>query len=144
VVFHNRPDSKIETLRAVPVFADLGRRELEHIAQITELVESKPGQVLVREGELGRELVVIAEGSARVQRKGVDIARLQSGEAFGEIALLDGKPRSATVITDTSSVLLIVEKRSFDSLLETVPGLQRQMLLALCARLRRREESSAD
>jgi CRP/FNR family cyclic AMP-dependent transcriptional regulator len=144
VVFHNRPDSKIETLRAVPVFADLGRRELEHIAQITELVESKPGEVLVREGELGRELVVIAEGSARVQRKGVDIARLQSGEAFGEIALLDGKPRSATVITDTSSVLLIVEKRSFDSLLETVPGLQRQMLLALCARLRRREESSAD
>jgi CRP/FNR family cyclic AMP-dependent transcriptional regulator len=144
VVFHNRPDSKIETLRAVPVFADFGRRELEHIAQITELVESKPGEVLVGEGELGRELVVIAEGSARVQRKGVDIARLQSGEAFGEIALLDGKPRSATVITDTSSVLLIVEKRSFDSLLETVPGLQRQMLLALCARLRRREESSAD
>ncbi len=144
MVFHNRPDSKIETLRAVPVFADLGRRELEHIAQITELVESKPGEVLVREGELGRELVVIAEGSARVQRKGVDIARLQSGEAFGEIALLNGKPRSATVITDTSSVLLIVEKRSFDSLLETVPGLQRQMLLALCARLRRREESSAD
>jgi CRP/FNR family transcriptional regulator, cyclic AMP receptor protein len=144
VVFHNRPDSKIETLRAVPVFADLGRRELEHIAQITELIESEPGKVLVREGELGRELVVIAEGSARVQRKGVDIARLQSGEAFGEIALLDGKPRSATVVTETSSVLLIVEKRSFDSLLETVPGLQRQMLLALCARLRRREESSAD
>src|SRR5947209_13498715 len=132
MAFRRTTDSKADVLRKVPLFANLSKRDLAHIGQITEEVDSKPGDVLIRQGELGRELIVLVDGSVRVEQNGREIRRLGDGETLGEMALLDGRPRSATVITETPSTLLIVHKQSFDDLLDTVPGLCRQLLLALC------------
>jgi CRP-like cAMP-binding protein len=140
MVFHRTVDNKADVLRKVPLFANLSKRDLAHIEQIVEEIESKPGEVLIRQGELGRELMLLVDGTARVEQNGREIDRLVSGDVFGEMALLDGKPRSATVITEMPSTLLIVHKQSFDDLLDTVPGLCRQLLLTLCERLRRRDE----
>ena len=142
MVFRRTVDSKAEALRNVPLFANLSKRDLAHIGRITEEIESKPGQVLMRQGELGHDLMLLVDGSARVEQNGREIDRLVSGDAFGEMSLLDGKPRSATVITEELSTLLIVHKQSFDDLLDTVPGLYRQMLVALCERIRRRDAMS--
>jgi CRP-like cAMP-binding protein len=139
MMFRRTVDNKADVLRKVPLFANLSKRDLLHIERITEEIESEPGDVLIRQGELGRELMVMVDGSARVEQNGREIDRLISGDVFGEMSLLDGKPRSATVITETPSTLLIVHKQSFDDLLDTVPGLSRQLLLALCERIRRRD-----
>ncbi len=101
------------------------------------------GRVLVAQGGLGREFVLILEGSARVERDGKAIARLGRGDFFGEMSLIDRRTRSATVTAETPVVLLVVETRYFGSLLDTVPGLQRSILLTLCERLRAADEALA-
>jgi CRP-like cAMP-binding protein len=83
------------------------------------------------------------EGSARVEKHGKVIARLGAGDFFGEMSLIDGKPRSATVIADAPVLLLVVEVRSFGRLLETVPGLSKKVMATLCERLRTADETLA-
>ena len=134
-----RRSDKIELLKGVPLFEDLSKRHLDFIAKNADEVASWPGEVLVRQGERGREFVLIVEGRARVEQDGAVISHLGAGDFFGEMALLDGEPRSATVITEEPSVLLIVHSRSFISLLDTVPGLARKLLVTLSRRLRSRE-----
>jgi CRP/FNR family cyclic AMP-dependent transcriptional regulator len=136
-----RRSDKIELLKGVPLFEDLSKRHLDYIAKHADEVASWPGEVVVRQGERGREFVLIVEGKARVEQDGTVISHLGTGDFFGEMALLDGEPRSATVITEEPSVLLVVHSRSFTSLLDTVPGLSRKLLITLCRRLRAREES---
>lgn len=123
-------------LRKVPMFADLSKRQLELVSRHTDVIERPAGAMLVRQGEVGRELLILVDGTARVERDGKVIAQLGPGDFLGEMALLDGKPRAATVITETPTTLLVVERRSFQFLLDTVPELSRKMLVTLCARLR--------
>jgi CRP/FNR family transcriptional regulator, cyclic AMP receptor protein len=136
-----RRSDKVDLLKKVPLFEDLSKRHLDFIAKHGDEVTSEPGEVLVRQGEAGREFVFIVRGSARVEQDGKIISHLEAGDFFGEMSLLDGKPRSATVITETPSTLLVVHSRSFDLLLNTVPGLSRKLLMTLAGRLRAREES---
>ncbi len=94
------------------------------------------GRVIARQGSVGREVFVIVEGRARVERDGKLIARLKPGDSFGEMSLIDGQPRSATVVADGEVVALVVDPRAFSSLLEDVPQLARRLMVALCERLR--------
>ena len=80
--------------------------------------------------------LLIFDGIARVERDGQVIARLKAGDFCGEMSLIDGMPRCATVIAETPAVLLVVHRRSFGHLLNTVPGLQKKVLAGLCERLR--------
>ena len=131
-----RRSEKVEVLKKVPLFTGLGGRHLDLIARGADEVKVGAGEVLVRQGGLGREFVVILDGSARVERDGKLVARLRRGEFFGEMSLIDRKTRSATVTADTPMVLLVVQTRYFAGLLDTVPGLQRRILATLCERLR--------
>jgi CRP/FNR family cyclic AMP-dependent transcriptional regulator len=132
-------DDKLEMLRRVPLFAGLGRRELEEVARLTDEIELPAGRTLTTEGEYGHEFFVIVTGSARVERDGATLATLRDGDFLGEIALLDGRPRSATVTVAEPSRLLVLGHREFNSLLDRFPGIQREVLLALAARVRRAE-----
>jgi len=101
----------------------------------------KVGEVLAQQGKRGLEFVFIVEGKAQVKQDGKVIRHLSGGDFFGEVSLIDGEPRTATVIAETDMTLLVVETRSFDHLLGTIPGLQKKMLTSLCKYLRRAEKA---
>ena len=136
-----RHSDKVDVLKMVPLFSGLNRRHLDHIAREADEVTEKTGAVLTRQGGLGREFLLILEGNARVERDGKVIARLERGDFFGEMSLIDGMPRSASVIAESPTALLVIEARSFRNLLDTVPGLQRKLLITLCTRLRTADAS---
>lgn len=131
-----RRSDKADVLKKVPLFSGLSRRHLDLVARQADEVKEEAGTVLTKQGALGLEFLLILEGGARVERDGKVIARLGPGDVFGEMSLIDGLPRSATVIAESPTVLLVIQSRSFRSLLDTVPGLQRKLLITLCARLR--------
>ena len=135
-MLHGRRSDKADALKKVPLFSGLSRRYLDLIARQTDEVKEEAGTVLAKQGALGLEFLLLLEGGARVDRDGTVIARLGPGDFFGEMSLIDGMPRSASVIAEDPSVLLVIQARSFRSLLDEVPELQRKLLVALCARLR--------
>jgi CRP-like cAMP-binding protein len=135
-MFLRSRSDKVDILKKVPLFSGLSRRHLDVIARHADEVSLDEGKVLARQGEHGLEFLLIVDGGARVERNRKIIARLGAGEFFGEMSLIDGKPRTATVIAETPVSLLVVHRRAFGHLLDTVPGLQRKVLLTLCERLR--------
>ena len=131
-----RRSDKADVLKKVPLFGGLNRRYLHLIAREADEVKVEAGAVLTKQGGLGLEFLLILEGAARVERDGKVIARLGPGDFFGEMSLIDGLPRSAAVIAESPSVLLVIHSRAFRSLLDAVPGLQKRLLITLCERLR--------
>jgi len=129
-------ESKQDLLRQAPLFAGLSKRSLSKIGKMADEVDIKAGAVLAKQGTRGYEFVLILEGEARVERDGVVVNRLSKNNFFGEIALLDGKPRVATVIAETDIRLLVVHSRFFKTLLNETPNLQKEIILALCRYLR--------
>src|ERR1700738_2955618 len=117
-----------EALKKVPLFRNLSTRHLSYISRHADQVEREANKLVFRQGEIGRELVIIVDGSVRVVQDQQVIAHRHAGEFLGEMSLLDGKPRSATVITDIPCTLLIIHRSSFGPLLESVPGLAQKML----------------
>lgn len=140
-MFRPRRDQQIDALQNVPLFAGLTRKQLGIVAAQSTPISKRAGSVLAREGERGREFVLIVDGTARVEHGGKTIASIGPGEFFGEISLIDGKPRTATIVADTACDLLVVDLRSFSTLLDTVPGLSKQIMTSLCARLREAQAS---
>src|SRR2546423_2519729 len=123
-------------LKAISLFSACTAKELEHIAQATTRLQFDAGQTLAREGERGHELLVIVEGKARVTIGGRDIATLGAGDFFGEISLLDGGDRTATVVADTNLVAEVIGQREFATLIADSPRLARNLLVGLARRLR--------
>ena len=137
----SRRSQKIDLLKKVPLFSNLSKRHLNEVAKHADEVSVKAGKVLAQQGKRGLEFVFIVEGKAQVKQDGKVIRHLSSGDFFGEVSLIDGEPRTATVIAETDMTLLVVETRSFDHLLDTIPGLQKKMLASLCKYLRRAEKA---
>jgi CRP-like cAMP-binding protein len=135
-----RSSEKVKKLREVPILAGLSQRELGIIASEADVVEVDPGEVLTRQGGAARDSMLILKGSARVERNGRRIARLREGDCFGEMSLLDGRPRSATVVAERPTSVLVIPARSFARLLQDVPGLARRILVQLSQRLREADE----
>jgi CRP-like cAMP-binding protein len=131
-----RREERVAWLRRVPLFAELSAAQLTSIAPLVEEVDTPAGQVLLRQGEFGQELLIIVDGAAEVTRDGQHVRDLGPGDVLGEIALLDGKPRTATVTTREPTTVLSVKKRAFDTMLDRVPGLPHELLRALATRLR--------
>jgi CRP-like cAMP-binding protein len=136
-----RSSQKIDLLKKVPLFSNLSQRHLGEIAKHADQVQVEKGRVLVQQGKIGWEFIFIVEGKARVEKDGKVIRQLSKGDFFGEISLIDGEPRTSTVIAETDMTLLIVHKPSFDHLLDAIPGLQRKILISLCQYLRRAEKA---
>ena len=136
----HRRSQKIDLLKKVPLFSNLSKRHLNEIGKHADQVSIKAGKVLAQQGRTGREFVFIVEGKAHVKKDGKVIRHLSSGDFFGEISLIDGEPQTATVIAETDMTILLVNSRSFDHLLNTVPGLQKKIMVSLCTYLRRAEK----
>jgi CRP-like cAMP-binding protein len=130
-----RKDAKIERLSQVPMFSACSRKDLGTVARYADELSVDAGEVLIAEGDAGREFYVIVEGKASLTRGGKEIAVLGPGSYFGELALLDGEKRDATVTTSTPTELLVVGIREFATLLEDVPQLTRKLLAGMARRL---------
>lgn len=131
-----RASKQSEYLATVPLFSALSRSELRQVVRVAEELDVSPGQVLVTEGRTGREFFLILDGQATVRRNGRKVATLGPGQYFGELALIDRKPRSATVEATTPMKLLVLGQREFAGLLETLPGVAAKLLAGLAQRLR--------
>lgn len=132
-------DEKLEKMRRVPLFAGLGGRELERLGMLTDEVDLPAGRVLMRQGDRGEELFVLMRGAARVERDGRDPVTLLADDWFGEIALVDGGPRTATVTLSEDSALLVVGRSQFHQLMEEFPDVRDQILDLLAQRVRSAE-----
>jgi len=130
-----RKDAKVERIRRVPLFSQCSKRELEQVAGIADEVDLPEGRVLMREGERGREFMILLEGTAAVSRKGRKRSAMKAGDFFGEIALVSDVPRTATVTTSSPGRVLVVTDRAFRMLLQRSPGIQLKVLAALAERL---------
>lgn len=131
-------------LGAVPLFQGATRRELRTIAGAAKEVEHREGDVIVKEGQTGVGFHLIIEGQARVTVGGKLKARLAPGDFFGEIALLDGGPRTATVSAETDLRVLSLASWEFRPIVDQTPSLAYKLLLHLCQRLREAERRSTD
>ena len=96
----------------------------------------------MQEGTTGREAFVILEGNATVERKGMKVVDLGPGQYFGELALLDHGPRTATVIATTPMRVLVLGQREFSGVLDDVPGLAHKLLASLATRIRLLDEQA--
>jgi CRP-like cAMP-binding protein len=130
-----RKDAKIELIRKVPLFENCSKQELREVAGVADEVDLPAGTTLTKEGSAGREFVVIVDGFAEVRRKGRRVNTLGKGDFLGEIALVSGLPRTATVETTTPTRVLVLTDRAFRELLERVPSMQFKILQALARRL---------
>jgi CRP-like cAMP-binding protein len=127
-------DEKMDRLQRVPLLEECTGRQLREIARITEVQELPAGTVLTRVGEPGEDFFLIVDGAARVEVPGGKTGRLAPDEFFGEMSLLDGGPRSATVTAETAIRLLVIKRRHFATLLREAPALT----LKICSTLARR------
>jgi CRP-like cAMP-binding protein len=112
----------VKGLRTVPLFAGLGKRDLEQLARFADEVDVAQGEVLARQGDLGHEFFIIEDGDAAVERDGEHIAMLGPGAFFGEIALISEDARRTATVTATSPMRIVVlSGASFRSLAHTQP-----------------------
>jgi CRP-like cAMP-binding protein len=130
-------------MRDVPLFAGLLRSELDRIALVMNPRDVAAGDVVCAEGEPGSEFFLIAAGEAEIERGGQTVAKLSVGDHFGELALLDRGPRSATVRAVTDLRLYVLRDESFAAVLNEVPALAQKLLAAMARRLREADASSS-
>jgi CRP-like cAMP-binding protein len=130
----------VSSLSSLLIFADCGDRLLRRLSHLGTEVHAKERQVLAKEGQPGREFYVIALGSAEVRVGERKVSTLERGDFFGEMALVDGKPRSASVIATTPMTLYVFDPREFFTLLSDFPPVSRQILKGLATRLRHAQD----
>jgi CRP/FNR family transcriptional regulator, cyclic AMP receptor protein len=128
-------NAKVEALRRAPLFDGLSRAELARLARVTEDVEVPAGTAVCREGQIGREFFVIVDGEVAVTRRGRRLATQRRGDFFGEIALLENLPRTATVTASSPLRLFVLTRPSFHRLLDDAPNVERKVLRALARRV---------
>jgi CRP/FNR family cyclic AMP-dependent transcriptional regulator len=129
-------DTKASALARCPFFAGLSRNELLELAKVTEDMEVGEGKVLTREGQSGSEFFVIIEGRVSVTKDGQEVRTLGPGEFFGEIALLEDTPRTATVAATTPLRFFVLTRQAFRSMLANQPEIEEKVVAALQERVR--------
>ena len=127
---------KAEQLRNVPLFRDFSDEELGHVAQVTKRVEFPEGRTVASQGEMGVGFHQIVEGSADVIQDGRTIGHLTPGDYFGEISLIDGGTRSATVTTTAPTTTLSIPAWDFKRLIDHSHDMTKKLLIGLCHMMR--------
>jgi len=125
-----------ELLADVKLFSRCTTRQRRAIARHAQIAELPAGVDLVKEGEPGDALFIILEGDALVHREGEELNRVGPGAYFGELAILDGEPRSATVVATTDVKVAVIGIRMFRTLLREFSDLAEQLLIAMAGELR--------
>jgi CRP-like cAMP-binding protein len=130
-----RKNAKIELLKRVPLFERCSQRELAQIAMLADELDLPSARELTREGSGGFEFIVLVEGEADVVRGVRVVNELRPGDFVGEIALVSGKPRTATVRTRGPSRVLVITASGFRTLMRDVPSIKDKVLAAVTARI---------
>jgi CRP/FNR family transcriptional regulator, cyclic AMP receptor protein len=130
---------KLALLERIPLFEELSTKETQQIGRLVTEIEVPAGTKLAKIGEPGGELFAIVDGEAIVRTKPGRTAVLKAGDFFGEMSLIDGQPRSATVEAKTPIRLLVLDRRDFFRLLDTKTAIARKVMQTLCGRLREAE-----
>ena len=128
-------------LSQIDLFEGLSGRQLKQLAGRAKEVRHDPGQPVTSEGNVALGFHLILDGEATVTQGGTVLRRLGPGDHFGEISMIDGRPRSATVTAATRVRALVVPHLAFVELLDREPSFAKELLLALCRRLRELEAS---
>ncbi len=127
--------SSIEHLQQVAEFRGCSRRQLESVARLAERVHVSEGEVLTREGRIGREFFMILSGSVAVTRDGRRLNTLGPGQFFGELAAVSPAPRNATVTALCDLDVLIIGPRELNQMFE-IPGFRDLLFTTMAERLR--------
>ena len=130
------PDRKLEHLSHVKMFSALNKKELGLVSKASDVIRVPKGAEIVTEGQTGHEFYLILDGTATVRRGGRKVASLGAGNYFGEMALLDRGPRSASIVAEEDCELLVIGQREFMSVLDQVPDVAHKLLINIAARLR--------
>ena len=137
------PAATIDLLRSVPLFAELDDRHLEQLADEFSERHFAVGDTIATEGEGGRTFFVIESGGASVTIGGREVGMLGPGDSFGEIALIDRAPRSATITATSDMTAYMLPIWSFRPIVEGSPEMLWKLLEGLAARLRAAEQRAA-
>jgi hypothetical protein len=132
-------DAKLDLLRRVPLFAACGGDSLGQIERLTDEVDVPDGYVLMRQGDIAQDFLLIVDGKVRIERDGETIASLGSGEFLGEIGLIDEGRRTASAVTEGPAKLLVITHQGFHSLLALSPAIHLEILKSLAGRIRQLE-----
>ncbi len=119
---------KLEVLKGMPLFRYLSYTELVRVMNIAEARWFEAGEVLLTEGKPGEEMFVILSGRVKLQKNGADITELGKGAHFGEMALVDRGPRSASAVAAETSRLLLIRRGDFYEIIKKEPGLSVKLL----------------
>jgi CRP-like cAMP-binding protein len=126
---------KVDLLRKIPLFSECSRADLDAVARVTDELALPIGRVLMRQGAKGRELVLLIEGDVAIVRNGKKIATRSGGDFLGELALVTGRPRTATATATTDLRVLVLDGLNFDRLLRDVPAIGLKVMRAVAERL---------
>jgi CRP-like cAMP-binding protein len=130
-----RRDEKISHLASVRLFEGCSTKELIAIAKVADEETIPEGMEIVTEDTVGHEMFVVLEGGVSVRRRGRRVALLGPGQYFGELSVLRRGPRTATVVADMPTTLLVISRNGLASVLESAPGLTYKMLTTMAGRL---------
>ncbi len=129
-------DAKIDMLAKVPLFAGFSRKQLGDVARHTDEAEYAKGAEIARQGEVGREAFVVVSGSVMVRRNGRKVASVGPGGVVGEMGIIDSEPRTADIVAEADTTVLVVGNREFKGLVDEYPTLHWKILRSLSSRLR--------
>lgn len=127
---------KAKFLAGVPMFSGVSDRHLKAIGKVVDVIDVPANKVLCHQGDRGTEMFVVVDGSVKVIRNKRKIADLGPGAVVGELAVIDGAERTATVTTTSETMLLVVPGRAFKGIIENEPRLGLVLLRNLSERLR--------
>jgi CRP/FNR family cyclic AMP-dependent transcriptional regulator len=128
-------DTKVAALAKAPLFEGLSKDQLSDLAKVTEDLDFAAGKVFCSQGEVGSDFFVLMEGEAEAIRDGVKVATFGPGDFFGEVALVEDVPRTATVTAASPVRCFVVHRGRFLRLLDEQPGFERKVMRALAKRL---------
>ncbi len=131
-----------DRLARIPLFQSLSAKQLAAVDGLVTTMDVSSGRALIRQGEVGREFILVVEGEAEVRRGDAVIATRGPGTFFGEIALLLDRPRNASVVATTDMTIEVIDRKDFRRLLEQYPDLHAPLLEATAQRLAELEGSN--
>jgi len=126
-------------LADIGIFSELSKKELKSISRLMTELDVKEGATLTRQGEPGREFMIIIDGTAQVVIDGQTVAHLGPGDFLGELAVISGVKRTATVVATSDMSLEVLNRREFMSLLDESSSLGRKILIGAVKRLQMNE-----
>lgn len=136
--------AQIAALRSIDLFSELSTRQLQSILRAAREISFSEDREIVQQGATSVGLHVLLEGEVKVVMNGRTRAKLRAGDHFGEMSLIDGLPRSASVVTTSPVRTLSLGTWSFSKLISEHPSMAKKLLVALSRRLREVDSSPTD